>query len=437
MNLLLEAKELDSLLRVGEMRLSGGGSKGKGAEGEQDGDAAETYRLQAAKRENLRLVSRLKKSGQDREALRAEFEELKAKERHFVVNTKIANDCARRLRVTHQDLMRTKKELEEQTTAREAAEKDLRLIREDTQGLRASEAALREERSRYLSELAAMRERVKEVDQESRRIAQLNRFVHKHAAPATGISAHMGGAQTSAAPTAAAASTGGQRASREGKVDAHSGHTKPAPLLPFQAYRAHIAAMLENSMPSARAAAPSHAHVSSNPATLLHEEMNDQGHSALGAYSATYHGQDSHSHIGATVGQAGLSDAGYFRPEESDGIEPGLEVSLTAMHESLIATQPTLLPLFRKLASDIHSERTRALQKRSQLLSLVQPRQFAAREAAQPATNEALSSSSSSGASYANLLKTHQSQQKYSASYEDRVNNNISSGKGAKKAVRF
>jgi myosin heavy subunit len=437
MNLELEARELDAFLRASEKRLGGAGAAGSptsptasgaaaavgtGAEGEVGG--SESYRLQAVKRENLRLVTRLKKSGQEREALRTSYEELKAKERQFVINTKIANDSARRLRSTHQELQRTKRELEEQSAARAAAERDLQLVREDTKGMRVAEAALREERSQLLSEVASLRERVREVDHESRRLAQLNRFVHKHttAAPPPATS-------SVARPSPSAASAGHQvHSSTKASAPTESSHTKAAPPLPFQAYRAHIAAVLGGSALSSA--------VKQQPLQSGVEETKD--HSAHDSASTTSSSGRSQSYPEGTVGQAGLSEAQYLRLEESDGIEPALEVSLTAMHESLLATQPTLLPLFRKLTTDIHAERTRALQKRSQLLNMVAPKQYEQKASPPRDRVNSTSSRSSSSGAYAALVKEQRAQQNYATAFETKQSvGQVHGTKSTKKTVRF
>jgi hypothetical protein len=43
------------------------------------------------------------------------------------------------------------------------------------------------------------------------------------------------------------------------------------------------------------------------------------------------------------------------------------------MHEGIIATQPSLLPAFRKLSQQIHVDRTRALEQRAKLLEMAFP----------------------------------------------------------------
>ena len=396
-NLALEAKELDSLLRTGANSSTSDVNAFVNAP-TNDG-TSESYRLQTAKKENLRLVTKLKKCGIEREALKAAYEEVKTKERHFVVNTKIANDCARRLRITHQDLIRVKKELEQEQTARAVAERDLHCIRHDTAGLREAEASLKEERSRHLAELAMLRERVREVDHERKRLSQLHRFVEKHYEPTYPVPHHR---QPSQSPPRRTPSTGGQ-------VNFFAAPPPPPPpavtsilkaALPStqQPYRARIAAALSQhnqtplsyaamppyGMPTAvprSAPAPSSASLRRSDEFLRDSTSSLRSHASDEQKGSFDDADPIYSSIQAalsegTVGQAGLSDAQYLRLEESDGIDPALEVSLTAMHESLIATTPQLLPLFRRLTGDIHTERTRALQKRSQLLNQLGSAQY-------------------------------------------------------------
>ena len=74
-------------------------------------------------------------------------------------------------------------------------------------------------------------------------------------------------------------------------------------------------------------------------------------------------------------GLAGNAEAPYIRCEETDVASPGLEAALTVMHDSIARINPTLLPVFRKLSNEIYVERTKMVQRHSQLigqLSVVQ-----------------------------------------------------------------
>ena len=60
-----------------------------------------------------------------------------------------------------------------------------------------------------------------------------------------------------------------------------------------------------------------------------------------------------------------------MRVEEQDVLSAGLESILSAIHDSIIDHCPKLLPLFRKLTSEIHAERAAFLLERSKLLGMV------------------------------------------------------------------
>ena len=464
-NLALEAKELDSLLRTGTNSSTSDVNAFVNAP-TNDG-SSESYRLQTAKKENLRLVTKLKKCGIEREALKAAYEEVKTKERHFVVNTKIANDCARRLRITHQDLIRVKKELEQEQAARAVAERDLHCIRQDTAGLREAEASLKEERSRHLAELAMLRERVREVDHERKRLSQLHRFVEKHYEPTYPMPHHR---QPSQSPPRRQPSTGGP-------VNSFAAPPPPPPpavtsilkaALPStqQPYRARIAAALSQhnqtplsyeAMPpygmptavprSASAAAPSSAPLRRSDEFLRDSTSSLRSHVSNEQKGSFDDADPIYSSIQAalsegTVGQAGLSDAQYLRLEESDGIDPALEVSLTAMHESLIATTPQLLPLFRRLTGDIHTERTRALQKRSQLLNQLGSVQYTStnkqsgtrKEDGDSRSRSPVRSNKDTNAAYLSMLNSRGlgNQSSYVMQHAGKANQSV-----GKKSVRF
>ena len=84
------------------------------------------------------------------------------------------------LRVTYHELERTRKELENERLAHANKERDLFLVKKDSEEVRVSEKALKVERARTLSELSLLRERVREVDAERMRGANMNRFISKH-----------------------------------------------------------------------------------------------------------------------------------------------------------------------------------------------------------------------------------------------------------------
>jgi len=91
-NLELETKELDKAM-LGEKQ---------NAPVHSPTPSTASYLLEVANKENNRLLLKLKKSGQEREALREQYETLKMRERQFLMSSKLAQDASRRLRSSHQ-----------------------------------------------------------------------------------------------------------------------------------------------------------------------------------------------------------------------------------------------------------------------------------------------------------------------------------------------
>ena len=388
-------------------------------------------------------------------------------------------------------------------------ERDVQLMKEDTVVLRESEGFLKEERSRTLSELSLLRERIREMDYDRQRVLQLNKFVNKHtnqhhyatlssssssSLPIYSDGVGMNGCVTNQSnsisntnytnPSSSSSSNSMSSLSNRGvrttsnfhssgmtntsATNASVDHIRTTPvthsnkhilvnnsnstsamgmdmgmkavsnLSSIDPYRAHIAAVLSGNRRAVTTAPPSsssrslspssssglvrstnirssvvtgdnqqrnsslnhtrHVHFDNNivddtcaintssvnggAKTFISRDKRKDGHHATYGTSAAV-GDYSHitgvnhtSSNNATVGIAGLSNAHYFRREEQDGINPSLEVSLTAMHEAIFASTPTLLPLFRKLSDDIHNERAVSLKKKSDLLSLIYPKQY-------------------------------------------------------------
>ena len=395
-------------------------------------------------------------------------------------------------------------------------ERDVQLMKEDTIVLRESEGFLKEERSRTLSELSLLRERIREMDYDRQRVLQLNKFVNKHtnqhnyatlssSSPSSsslpiysdgvGINGYVTNNSNSISntnytnPSSSSSSNSMSSLSNRGMrttsnfhssgmintaatpTNASVDHVRTTPithsnkhilvnnsnstmdmgmkvvssLSSIDPYRAHIAAVLSGNRRAVTTAPPSssrslspsssssglvrstnirssvvtgdnhqrnsslnhtrHVHFDNNivddtcadnnaimmntssvnggAKTFISHDKRKEGHHATYGTSAAAVGDYSHitgvnhtSSNNATVGIAGLSNAHYFRREEQDGINPSLEVSLTAMHEAIFASTPTLLPLFRKLSDDIHNERAVSLKKKSDLLSLIYPKQY-------------------------------------------------------------
>lgn len=409
----------------------------------------ESFQLQAIKKENLRLLSRLKKSGQEREQLKVEYEKLKGQERQFLMSSKIAHDSSRRLRVTYQELIKVRKELEIEKAAHNAVERDLLLIKEDCVPVRQSEAALKEERCRLLAELATLRLRVREVDEERQRMFQLNRFITKHV-PETAVTAAPRSNTTTIAnksssnadssssnnadssssnykvgsnqnchkscsiiseryeaaskinnynnnnntcPTVAAVKNDSGRNSKQRQQQQSSFVSNPrntttgaagAAVYPFlDPFRSHVAAVLNNSRAthhkttSRDAVTVTTLNINNNSNVNHNSSVKDKYHDATLHLSniddINMNNNNNSSNDIDALAVAGLSNAQYVRIEESNGISPALEVTLTAMHEAILEVVPTLLPLFRKLSTEIHNERTHALQQRAKLLAVVYP----------------------------------------------------------------
>eukprot|EP01036_Dinobryon_divergens_P026053 gene26052-34656_t len=174
-NLELETKDLDKAM-LGERQPSG-----TSASPSTTTTATASYLLEVANKENNRLLLKLKKSGQEREALREQFETLKMRERQFLMSSKLAHDASRRLRSSHQDLQRARKALDAEQLKAAGREKDLQLLRSDCEQTRQAEQSLRSERARLLAEMSLLRDRVRQAEDEKRRSVKIDKFIGKHA----------------------------------------------------------------------------------------------------------------------------------------------------------------------------------------------------------------------------------------------------------------
>ena len=61
----------------------------------------------------------------------------------------------------------------------------------------------------------------------------------------------------------------------------------------------------------------------------------------------------------------------YLREEETKALSAEVELTLSALHDSLVSSRPTLLPLLRKLTQEIHEERKVSLEQKANLLDKI------------------------------------------------------------------
>jgi predicted nuclease with TOPRIM domain len=122
-----------------------------------------------------RMAAKLKKVMQEYELLKKQNEELLKEKRVQLVTAKLANDSKQRLKQYHLDNLRLTQEVDTLRKAVQSLEQDIQIVTEDSKEIRQSEHHLREERAKTLSEVTQLRERVRELDNERKRYAQINR----------------------------------------------------------------------------------------------------------------------------------------------------------------------------------------------------------------------------------------------------------------------
>ncbi len=266
-----------------------------------------------------RLIEKLKKSGQEREHWKSQYEQLKSKERQFLMNEKMTHDAMRRLRVTHQELIRLKKENENIKLVLMKKESELTSLQEDTKGIRQTEYALKEERSRLLSEIQLLRMRIHDFESEEHRAIQLSKFLNKHS------------------PSTAFANASKGKISNNGTINNE----------------------LHNNFLKAKVFA-------------MDEVMRTQEKTGNGIGKGNLLNVPGVSFAGVESGnQSFFPSTSYQRDEEKDVVSADLELTMAAMHDSLVSNAPALLPLFRKLTKELHQERSLSIHQRGKLLDQV------------------------------------------------------------------
>jgi hypothetical protein len=308
--------------------------------------AAVTTLLAKANKEKSRLVSKLHLMVQEKEDLRGRFEELCRRERQGVLSAKLAGDASRRLHTAQQDVVRLTNELESERTLRSQTASDLELVRADACRLQESERAMRNEWAAARADQAVLTERVRELDDERRKLAQLNNFVVKHS-PSQHSAQHAGG---------------------------------------FGGSGNHPVKQ-STSVLSVKTSKSGHHHLS----TGSHENVNPNPHP-----NANSHPNPPNSYTETTDPPKPPA------PGVPDSDSCALDAALSVLHEGIVTTASALLPVFRRLSNEIRLERTRHATAQSKGC----PTGEAAVTAPVPVAMAVVSSSSSSGSGSGSAVVT-------------------------------
>lgn len=262
-----------------------------------------------------RLLDKLKKSGLEREALKTAYEEIKSKERQFIVNQKLTTDLHRRLRVMYQECQRSKRESEMDKKRLLDREREVKVLQKDCLEFKEMTAVLREEQARLLSEVNELRNKVSTYEREESREHQLQKFLQKHM-PA-------GAGEESVFPRPMVSSSAERQHQREGPK-------KTGFMVPL--HRSYQ--------------------------EKFNELLAAQGESPLVKPAALKKPWTKHVAKGSVLKNNDVRDP---HPWEVD-------VTLHAMHDSITNNAPSLLPLFRQLAKDVYVDKEKAMQDKANVL---------------------------------------------------------------------
>jgi hypothetical protein len=122
-----------------------------------------------------------KKLSKDIEALQTKLEESSQRERRGVIVERLYKDVSKKLEGSLSELARIRRELDVEREARRAAETATAIVQAEIKSLHASDRELRGERGAILSELAELRNRVREFDIERSKYLSIKNFAERHA----------------------------------------------------------------------------------------------------------------------------------------------------------------------------------------------------------------------------------------------------------------
>ena len=128
------------------------------------------------------LKASLRKARKEVEIMSSKMDDAKKIERRGTMCMKLYEDCNNKLVCAQSEVERLSKEVDFERDQRFQRERDISILQGEVSVLQSSERELRNERSRNLSQLAGMRQRIRELEIERTKYASFDRFVKKHTA---------------------------------------------------------------------------------------------------------------------------------------------------------------------------------------------------------------------------------------------------------------
>jgi len=136
--------------------------------------------LGMSKRDAKRLFARLRQQGQELESMWKEIESLRSSERRHALSLQQAKDAARRLHLAAQTSIKQKAQLEAEHKAHAATARALAAVQGEVSTLHTEEQRLREQLQASVDEVASYRHQLLICEERIRKAMRIESFVQKH-----------------------------------------------------------------------------------------------------------------------------------------------------------------------------------------------------------------------------------------------------------------
>jgi regulator of replication initiation timing len=283
-----------------------------------------------------RLLSKLKRSGLERKHLSLAYEDLKSKERQYLLQKRMHDDMSRRLKYTYADLTKYKKENEELVKKDMELDRAYQALQVYCKELQESNQSLLNENTDVMKECQLLKTRLNDLELEHSRIVKVKKFADKHSAHRQPSLGHI--------------------LERDGMRNVRNGYKSPSKVK-FENEENVINSNYKGAATSTRGGMIDNQLVRGYEAQR-YPPASLPTHPISSPYPLL-------QPPGAGYGLEKLMSAPNTPPSE-------IEQILLTLQSSMVHTNPTLLPLVRKLEQEIHTERLRALDHKSKLLNQIE-----------------------------------------------------------------
>jgi myosin heavy subunit len=139
-----------------------------------------SYEYQKLLKKCRQLLLKLKQCSQEKASYKSFYEQLKTKERQFILSDKMSSDISQRSKKLTYEMQSMKKSTEQRSSLFLEISNENDQLKQEMKQLKTKQNELTEENKRYLSMLQSQKKVIVELSNEKQRILLFHQFLYKH-----------------------------------------------------------------------------------------------------------------------------------------------------------------------------------------------------------------------------------------------------------------